>query len=296
MAKISERQTVFLLALHKVFGSTEITTKSVNARLAGLRLKEPGHSELLQAIVGCVGRVVNNPKVGKLLQKVVGKRLGDLELIADRETKVGGFWRYWIKDHAAPVLPALDLGQILRDIDDKGAAVVDKIMSLPPSKQGAALDAALNRQERAERDARAAADMAKIKADPELAAAYKDCVKHVKPNRDGQQVEVEELPAPKTATPKTILVPGPTLMDSRGIIRPGGFIEVPAPTPAQLHPRHSIGQLPQWVRRTAGGGFKSRQPTVAELAARHVQSEGSGFEDRGSTDWFIRACEARNRR
>lgn len=155
--KLSERQAIFVRALRGAFGDELITTREVSTRITGGALKVPGNAELLQAIVGCRGRVITAEKIGRLLETVRGRRLGDLELVADGE-KVGGRWRYYVKDHAAAPIPAPDLVAIRAEAEARAEAYADKIMGLSPSGQARAVDAVVNRAARAERDVQREAD------------------------------------------------------------------------------------------------------------------------------------------
>lgn len=236
--KISERQKVFLKALHAAFGDTEISTRAINIRLAGGALKDPVNTALLQAIVGCIGRKIHSTGVGRLLEKVRGRRIGDVELVCDGEEKRAGKWYYYIKDYAAPITPAPDLEKIRREAEANSEAWVDRMMALPPSKREPAIQAQLNREERAKLREQQEADKAKVLADPETAAIWRS----VKRGQDGRPEPVEVLPPPPAAP-------------------------VAEPKPAAVHinttpATKADNRLPPWTR-------EGRQPTKAELAERH---------------------------
>ncbi len=166
---ISARQAVFLKALHAAFGDAQITTRTVSSRVTGLALKEPGNAALLQALVGCRGRVINAEKIGRLLEKVRGRRLGDLELACDGE-KVGGHWRYYVKDHAVAPIPAPDLDAIERDRREAALAFEAELEEMSPLKAAAAMDKQWNKQEREKAAAQREVDKAAAKAAIEAAA------------------------------------------------------------------------------------------------------------------------------
>lgn len=103
-------------------------------------------------------------------------------------------------------------------------------------------------------------------------------------NSDGQpRVELtrdrngEPIPARRSAAPKSAPVPEPEPP------------KVPsAPARMNVTPRTANdSRLPPWVR-------EGRQPTKAELAGRHQQTERPASFREG--DWFAEACAARNRR
>lgn len=279
MARLSERQSAFVHALYARYGGEDLYTRGVNHDTTGLALKDTRNAAVLEALKGCVGRKTSAAQIGRLLEKLAGKRFGDLELVRDGEQKPGNRCRYYVKDHSKvvpvpppPKPPRTLAGEIAQHPDlavrPEDVAAIMKC-NFGSKEYNRAIEVSIRKKEREEREDQHAEDMEKIKADPTLTdtfckltgrARLKGATRKAEPagdykcGPDGRPIFVPHLPPP-SAAPQAPQEPEKAAPEKHG--RAGDT---------------SMDRHRPWVR-------EKRQPTRAELVAAYREQQA--FRDPG---------------